>query len=354
MLGDLIIALGRNASSKSGPQNAWSSGYYGPTRYGSKTTSGPVGPTSKNSSIGPAGPMKPVSPASIGPAGPQGPGMEEPSPWLTWDDGGSENGGGGGGGGGYNAAAYVQSLINGIEETYNRQRGQLDTNKANSAGNIQKNFDAFKQGVANNQALYQQGSAAIQAEITRRMAESAARNTELGNQIGTAVAGIGGNAAIPQAQVAANAATLASSQGFQQDLGNRLDQIVAANQRSVENSGDLVRQGASGNLENNYNAMLNALLAQREQSIAEARQAASSGGGGGGGGGRGGGGSSSGGTDYSKAYKQATDKQRLEWMLNDYTPSNTEVINMLLRSGDPSAIGQAAALMAASQNVKNQ
>ena len=295
-----------------------------------------------SSPAGPAGPMGPVPPASIGPAGPQGPGMAAPQPWITFDETSSS----GSSGGGFNAAAYLQSLLNGIEESYNRQKGQLDTNKANAAANIQKNYDAFKQGVANNQALYQQGSAAIQAEITRRMAEAAARNTELGNQIGAAVAGIGGNASVPQSQVAANAATLSASQGFQQDLANRLDQIVAANQRSVENSGDLVRQGASGNLENNYQQVLNALMAQREQQIAQAQQSSASGGGGGGG-------SSSSGTDYSKAYKQAVDKQRLEWMLNDYTPSDTEVVNMLLRSGDPTAIGQAAALMAAKNPQSN-
>lgn len=243
---------------------------------------------------------------------------DQPGPRINPDD--FANGGGAG-----SAAAYVQSLINGINESFDRQRGQLDTNKAASAAGIQKNYDAFKQGVANNQALYQQGSQAIQAEITRRMAESAARNAELGKQIGASVGSIGGNAAIPQAQVAANAATLATSQGFQQDLGNRLDQIVGANQRSVENSGDLVRQGASGNLENSYNAMLNALLANREQSILQAQQAGSGGGGGGG-------------TDYSKAYKQYTDRNKLDMALNGETPSESDILNSMLRAGGSEAV----------------
>lgn len=235
-----------------------------------------------------------------------------------------------GGDSGGSAAAYVQSLIQGINESFDRQRGALDTNKATSSANISKNYDAFKQGLASNQALYQQGSQAIQAEITRRMAESAARNTELGNQIGGAVGSIGGNAAVPQAQVAANGATLASSQGFQQDLGNRLDQIVGANQQSAANSGDLVRQGASGNLENNYNAILNAMLAQREQSLMQAQQAGMSGGGGGGGGG--------GGTDYTKAYKQYTDRNKLDMALNGETPSDDEIISAMLRAGGNEAI----------------
>jgi hypothetical protein len=252
-------------------------------------------------------------------------------PWKTNDNGSGDSGA--------SAAAYVQSLIRGINESFDRQRGALDTNKANSATGIQKNYDAFKQGIANNQALYQQGSAAIQAEISRRMAESVARNTELGNQIGGAVGSIGGNAAAPQAQVAANAATLASSQGFQQDLGNRLDQIVGANQRSVENSGDLVRQGASGNLENNYNAMLNAMLAQREQSLMEAQQAGMSGGGGGGSG-----------TDYSKMNKQAIDKTRYEWGLNNYTPSQDELIQLMLRGGGSDATAAMAYLASQGQN----
>jgi hypothetical protein len=251
-------------------------------------------------------------------------------PWETGDNGTGDSGA--------SAAAYVQSLIRGINESFDRQRGALDTNKANSATGIQKNYDAFKQGIANNQALYQQGSAAIQAEISRRMAESVARNTELGNQIGGAVGSIGGNAAAPQAQVAANAATLASSQGFQQDLGNRLDQIVGANQRSVENSGDLVRQGASGNLENNYNAMLNAMLANREQSLMEAQQAGMSGGRGGGG------------TDYSKMNKQAIDKTRYEWGLNNYTPSQDELIQLMLRGGGSDASAAMAFLASQGQN----
>jgi hypothetical protein len=231
-----------------------------------------------------------------------------------------------GGDSGASAAAYVQSLINGINESFERQRGALDSNKANSAAGIQRNFDSFKQGLANNQALYQQGSAAIQAEITRRMAESAARNAETSRQVAAAVGGIGGSASAASAQAAANQASLAASQGYQQDLTNRLDQIMAANQRSAENSGELVRQGASGNLENNYNAILNALMAQREQGLLQAQQARSGGGGGGGGG-----------TDYSKAYKQFNDRQKLDWALNDETPDPMQIVNMMLRNGGSDA-----------------
>ena len=252
-------------------------------------------------------------------------------PWQTGDNGSGDSGG--------SAAAYVQSLIKGINESFDRQRGALDTNKATSSANISKNYDAFKQGLASNQALYQQGSQAIQAEITRRMAESAARNTELGNQIGGAVGSIGGNAAVPQAQVAANGATLASSQGFQQDLGNRLDQIIGANQKSAANSGDLVRQGASGNLENNYNAMLNAMLAQREQSLMQAQQAGMSGGGGGGGE-----------TDYTKLNKQSIDKTKYEWGLNNYMPDDVEMLQLMMRSGGSDQAAALAYLQAQNPN----
>ena len=190
----------------------------------------------------------------------------------------------GDGGAGARQAAYIKSLMSSIDESYNRQRGAVDANKVSAAANIQKNADSFKQGLASNQALYQQGSAAIQAEITRRMAESAARNSEASAQVAAAVGGIGGSASAGSAQAAANQASLAASQGYQQDLASRMDQIVAANQRSAENSGELVRQGASGNLENNYNAMINALLAQREQNLLQAQMGAMSSGGGGGGG----------------------------------------------------------------------
>jgi hypothetical protein len=241
-----------------------------------------------------------------------------------------------GGDSGASAAAYVQSLINGINESFERQRGALDSNKANSAAGIQKNFDTFKQGLANNQALYQQGSAAIQAEITRRMAESAARNAETSGQVAAAVGGIGGSASAGMAQAAANQASLAASQGYQQDLASRMDQIMGANQRSAENSGELVRQGASGNLENGYNAILNALMAQREQGLLQAQQAKSSGGGGG--------------TDYSKAYKQFNDRQKLDWALNNETPDPMEIVNMMLRNGGSDAAAGLAYLGSLNQN----
>ena len=240
---------------------------------------------------------------------------------------------------GASAAAYLQSLIDGINESYDRQRGAVDANKMSAAANIQKNADSFKQGLANNQALYQQGSAAIQAEITRRMAESAARNSEASAQVAAAVGGIGGSASAGSAQAAANQASLDASRGYQQDLARRLDQIVAANQRSAENSGELVRQGASGNLETNYNAMLNALLANREQNILQARQEGSSGGGGGGGG-----------TDYSKAYKQFNDRQKLDWALNNETPDPMQIVNMMLRNGGSDAAAGLAYLGSLNQN----
>ena len=240
---------------------------------------------------------------------------------------------------GASAAAYLQSLIDGINESYDRQRGAVDANKMSAAANIQKNADSFKQGLANNQALYQQGSAAIQAEITRRMAESAARNSETSGQVAAAVGGIGGSASAGSAQAAANQASLDASRGYQQDLASRLDQIVAANQRAAENSGELVRQGASGNLETNYNAMINALLANREQSILQAQQAGSSGGGGG-----------DGGTDYSKAYKQFNDRQKLDWALNDETPDPMQIVNMMLRNGGSDAAAGLAYLASLNQN----
>ena len=267
---------------------------------------------------GPAGPMGPTVPSSVGPYGPQGPGDAASVPRINPDDIFNN---------GDNAAAYLQSLIDGINESYDRQRGAVDANKMSAAANIQKNADSFKQGLANNQALYQQGSQAIQAEITRRMVESAARNAETGAQVAAAVGGIGGSASAASAQAAANQASLDASRGYQQDLASRLDQIVAANQRAAENSGELVRQGASGNLETNYNAMINALLANREQNIFQARQGGSSGGGGGGGG-----------TDYSKAYKQAVDRQKLDWFLNDETPDAMAVANMLIRNGGSDAV----------------
>ena len=64
--------------------------------------------------------------------------------------------------------------------------------------------------------------------------------------------------------------------------------------------------------------------------------------------GGGGGGSSSGGTDYTKMNKQANDKTRYEWGLNNYTPSMDEMIQLMLRGGGSDAAAAMAYL--ASQN----
>jgi hypothetical protein len=83
-----------------------------------------------------------------------------------------------------------------------------------------------------------------------------------------------------QALQQGNLGALQASGGFQQDLNQRLAQIVANNQRSLQGSGDLIRQGAVGNLDSNYSSMLNALNSSREQQTMEAQSAARSGGGG--------------------------------------------------------------------------
>jgi hypothetical protein len=77
--------------------------------------------------------------------------------------------------------------------------------------------------------------------------------------------------------------------------------------------------------------MLNALLAQREQSILQAQQPKSGGGGGGGGGGSGKG------ADYANFLKQSIARDRLEGYLNNDPFDEEKWLQMMMASGGSDA-----------------
>jgi len=188
--------------------------------------------------------------------------------------GGSNDGGSSGSG--YN----VQAMINQINESFDRQQQALDAQRGAGSTNIQNAYNQFASNIGRNYADYtgaaQQSQAAMAQRVAQQIAEAQARQMELQGSSQSMGQDIG---ALTQQQ-AGNLAALQASSGFQQDLSQRLAQIIANNQRSVESGGELVRQGAMGNLETNYQALLGALQANREGQIMSAR----SGGGGGGGG----------------------------------------------------------------------
>lgn len=179
-------------------------------------------------------------------------------------------------GSGYN----VQAMINQINESFNRQQQGLDAQRGAGSTGIQDAYNQFKSNIGRNYADYtgtaQQSQAAMAQRVAQQIAEAQARQMELQRSSQSMGQDIG---ALTQQQ-AGNLASLQASSGFQQDLSQRLAQIVANNQRSVESGGELVRQGAMGNLETNYQALLGALQNSREQQIMEAQAPRSSGGGG--------------------------------------------------------------------------
>lgn len=219
------------------------------------------------------------------------------------------------------ASAAIASMLGTIQDSYARQLQGLGQNKAAATAGINSAYDTFKANSGRNYADYQNASTQSQQAMAQRVADQLASVQARQNELANAAASMGQNAGAIQAQNAGNVDTLKASQSIQDALGARLAQIVANNQRATENTGDLVKAGAIGTLENNYNSMLNALEAQREQSIMEAMAAAS-------GGGRGGGsGSSSGGG--LKDQKLALEIAKLQRDLNG--PSSW---NDVLRSLD--------------------
>ena len=185
-------------------------------------------------------------------------------------------------------AAQIQAMVNAIEETYGRQRSSLDTNKATSLGGITSAYDTARGNIDRNLSDYNASAASSQAAMTQRMAEQLAQMQSRDAELQNSAQLMGQNVGALRSQSTGNMDALRASSGLQEDLSRRMAEVIANNTRMAQNSGDLVRQGATGNLENQYNGLLNALMTQREQDLLNARMGGSGGGGGGGGGGRGG------------------------------------------------------------------
>jgi hypothetical protein len=168
-------------------------------------------------------------------------------------------------------AAQIQAMVNSIEETYGRQRSSLDTNKATSLGGITSAYDTARGNIGRNQADYDTAAASSQAAMTQRMAEQLSQMQSRDAELQNSAQLMGQNAGVLQSQSTGNMDAMKASSGLQEDLSRRMAEVVANNSRMAQNSGDLVRQGATGNLENQYNGLLNALMTQREQDLLNAR-----------------------------------------------------------------------------------
>ena len=189
------------------------------------------------------------------------------------------NGGdtGGDSGSGYN----VKAMLDQINQSFDRQQQSLDAAKGSGASSIQNAYNQFASNIGRNYSDYTGATQQAQAAMTQRLAQQIADAQTRQSEMQGSAQSMGQDIGALTQQQAGNLDALRTSSGFQQDLSQRMAQVVANNQRALEGSGELVRQGASGNLESNYLALLGALQSGREQALLSAQ----SGGGGGGGGG---------------------------------------------------------------------
>jgi len=195
----------------------------------------------------------------------------------------ADQGDGSSDGGSYDASALIRQMMDSINQSYDLRKQQVGQNRQSAMSNLENAMNQFRTNVGANQASYVQGSNQIQQAVAQRAAQATADAAARQKALEASIAGQGGNAGAIAAQAAGNLAAAQQSTQAQQDLGSRMNQIADFNQRGVLNSGDLVRQGAVGQLENQYTDLINALDNARQQELAQAQ---SGGGGGGGGGGR--------------------------------------------------------------------
>ena len=165
------------------------------------------------------------------------------------------------------AAAAKRAMVDAINQSYDTRRGGLDQQNTQAGANLQNILGSFRTGVQNNQASYMQGSESIQKAMAERAAQAQAEASMRSQEIQGMLAGQGGNASAINAQAMANRSVANQSGQAQKDLSQRFDQISQFNQKNVLNSGDLVQQGAAGQLQNQYTDLLNALELSRQQEI---------------------------------------------------------------------------------------
>jgi len=203
--------------------------------------------------------------------------------WAALDEDARARMGGGRGGASGGSGVNVQGMIDAVLQQYEQAAQQAQQSKAQAAQGIQSAYDQFTGNVNRNYADYTGAASAAQTAMAERLAQQIAEANSRQSQMQASAASMGQDAAALQALQQGNLGALQASGGFQQDLSQRLAQIVANNQRAIQSGGEMIRQGATGTLENNFNALMNALAAQRDEQVASARSAAYSGGGGGGG-----------------------------------------------------------------------
>jgi hypothetical protein len=183
------------------------------------------------------------------------------------------------------AAAYqaqVAAAQKQIEEQFNVLRGQLDTRKTAAdqrIGDVNKDYSTAISGRYADQTKNQN---VLQQDILGRMASTMADSQGTANEIGGYARALGLDPSHLMAQSMANQNTLQQNGNVAADLGTRIAQIAANSNTDWQRSGDLMKQGALDNAQNNYMTAANSLDSQKQAALMNAASGGSGDGGGGG------------------------------------------------------------------------
>jgi len=186
--------------------------------------------------------------------------------------GGQSTGSGGGGAPAFDAEAYLRELIGQIDLGYAKSVSQLEQGRAGQMQRLMEQQNEFKNLLARNRQTYEQGAAMAAQEIANRATAGQQRATELANQLANAMRLEGVSAQPLQAQAQLQQQLMQESQRYQQDYQTRMNQLAAQRFTDAERSSELIRQGAGGQLENQYRALQTALERQRLQDIMGAQK----------------------------------------------------------------------------------
>ena len=172
----------------------------------------------------------------------------------------------------FDAEAYLRELIGQIDLGYAKNVSQLEQGRASQMQRLMEQQNEFKNILARNRQTYEQGAAMAAQEIANRATAGQQRATELANQLANAMRLEGVSAQPLQAQAQLQQQLMQQSQGYQQDYQTRMSQLAAQRFADAERSSELIRQGAGGQLENQYRALQTALERQRLQDILGAQK----------------------------------------------------------------------------------
>ena len=172
----------------------------------------------------------------------------------------------------FDAAAYLREIVGQIDLDYAKDVAKLDERRSAQMQRLMEQQNEFKNLLARNRQTYEQGAAMAAQEIANRATAGQQRATELANQLANAMQLQGVSAQPLQAQAQLQQQLMQESQRYQQDYQTRMAQLAAQRFADAERSSELVRQGAAGQLENQFTALQSALQRQRLQDILSAQE----------------------------------------------------------------------------------